>query len=86
MQAIARSMFRGILYVGVWTLITLAGAAAGFWWSLSGVPEPAIGDGFGALLNSLLGLCLGGGFGLIVVGCLASALAARRRQRMADAG
>ncbi len=86
MQTVALSLFRGILYVGAWTSITLAGGVAGFWWSLSGVPEPAIGDGIGALLNGLFGACLGGGFGLIVVGLLASALAARRRQRVADAG
>lgn len=77
----AQVVLRGLLYVSVWTSVTLAGGLLGLLWPVGDVSEPAAGAGFGMLLYGMYGLCLGAGIGLIAVGSLAEALSARRLAR-----
>lgn len=77
----ARSALKGILYVFVWTAVTLACGLVGFLWPVWDVPDPGPGAGFGMLLYGVYGLCLGAGMGLIAVGGVAKVLSARKASR-----
>ncbi|MDR7335773.1 hypothetical protein ABIC83_003672 [Roseateles asaccharophilus] len=78
MHPAAQGALRGVLYVLVWTLVTVAGGFFGLWWPVSDVSEPGPGAGFSVLLHGIYGLCLGACVGLIAVGGLAKALSTRR--------
>lgn len=77
MLTAARGAFRGLLYILVWTLVTLACGFFGLWWPVSDVSEPGPGVGFAVLLHGMHGLCLGAGIGLIAVGGLAKVFSTR---------
>lgn len=81
-----QAVLRGVLYVFVWTSVTLACGLLGLMWPVRDVSEPGAGAGFAMLLYGLYGLCLGAGIGFIAVGSLANALSARRQARKARTG